>query len=86
MPGPDNYEQIPALAERGRARVGAFLTRLDAQLAGQEFVCGEIYTIADISALVLVDFAAWLKISPSENASNLQRWHKAVSARPSASA
>jgi glutathione S-transferase len=86
LPGPDNYEQIPALAERGRARVAAFLLRLDEQLAGQEFVSGDIYTIADITALVLVEFAAWLKISPPDTASELRRWHQAVSARPSASA
>jgi glutathione S-transferase len=56
LPGPDDYEQIPALAERGRARLGNFFRRLDALLAGNEFIAGPRYTVADITALVSIDF------------------------------
>jgi len=31
LPGPDDYEQIPALSERGRARAGRFFEMLDRQ-------------------------------------------------------
>lgn len=86
LPGPEDYEQIPALAERGRDRVGRFFEKLDAALADREFVAGGRYTIADISALVLVDFAGWIKLTVPETRVNLLRWHRAVSARPSASA
>ena len=57
LPGPHDYEQIPELAERGRARVAHFFRDMDARLAGREFVAGSRYTIADITALVVVDFA-----------------------------
>jgi glutathione S-transferase len=84
--GPDGYEQIPALAERGRQRVATFYARLDAHLGEAEYLAGDRFTIADISALVLVDFAAWMKIGIAANELNLQRWYKSVAARPSASA
>ena len=62
LPGPDGYEQIPELAERGRQRVVAFLQRLDQQLQRCQFVAGDQFTIADMTAMVLVDFAAWSRI------------------------
>lgn len=86
LPGPDSYQQIPELAERGRERVGKFFERLDDQLADNEYIAGDFYSLADITALALVDFAAWIKISVPEDARNLARWYAAVSGRPSASA
>ena len=86
LPGPVNYEQIPALAERGRARVSSFLGRMNERLADNDFIAGGRFSIADISAMVTVDFAARLKIVPPEDAEHLKRWHTTVSARPSASA
>jgi glutathione S-transferase len=80
------YPQIPELAERGRGRVEQFFRRLDEQLGDNEFVAGDRYSIADISAMVVVDFSAWIKLSVPEDAINIQRWHESVSARPSAQA
>jgi glutathione S-transferase len=86
LPGPDEYEQIPALAERGRARVARFFERLDARLGESEFLAGPDYTIADITGLIAVDFAGWAKLKPPESLAQLQRWYDAVAARPSAKA
>jgi glutathione S-transferase len=86
LPGADDYEQIPALVERGRTRVGRFFAMLDARLADHDFVAGRRYSIADITALVAVDFARWIKLALPEECSHLRRWHGAVSARPSAKA
>jgi len=86
LPGPHDYEQIPELAERGRARVENFFRAMDARLASREFVAGNPYTIADISTLVLTDFAAWAKLRVPDECVHLRRWHAAVSARPSAGA
>jgi glutathione S-transferase len=86
LPGPDNYAQIPALAERGRARVTRFFERMDGRLAQSEFVAGPRYSIADITAMVTVDFAGWIKLSIPQECSHLRRWHAQVSARPSAKA
>jgi glutathione S-transferase len=84
--GPVPYPQIPELAERGRDRVEHFFRRMDEQLADNEFVAGDRFSIADISALVVVDFAAWIKLSVPEDAGHLSHWHESVSSRPSATA
>ena len=86
LPGPDNYAQIPALAERGRARLAHFFEQMDARLAQSEFVAGARYSIADITTLVGVDFARWVKMPVPDACNNLRRWHAQVSARPSAKA
>jgi glutathione S-transferase len=86
LPGPDPYEQIPALAERGRARIQHFFGWIDARLAENEFICGPDFTIADISGMVAIDFCGWAKLRPPEHMAHLRRWHAAVSARPSAKA
>jgi len=84
--GPDNYAQIPALAERGRQRTARFLEVLDAILAEREFVAGDALSVADITAYCTVDFAKRTKIEVPEHAVNLQRWFAAIAGRPSAAA
>ncbi len=59
---------------------------MNEQLVQREFVAGDSYTIADITALVFADFAARLKIGFAEDDVNVQRWYEDVSARPSAAA
>jgi glutathione S-transferase len=86
LPGADDYEQIPALVERGRARVAKFFAVLDQSLADREFIAGDRYSIADITALVAVDFAGWIKLRVPEECRHLRRWYDAVSSRPSAKA
>jgi glutathione S-transferase len=86
LPGPDDYDQIPALAERGRARVARFFEAIDRELAEREFIAGDRFSIADITALVTVDFAGWIKLPIPDQCKHLNRWHHAVAARPSAAA
>jgi glutathione S-transferase len=82
--GPDSYEQIPALGERGRLRARRFVERFDAMIGDKPFLAGDLYSIADITALVVIDFAKWIKIELPEDAANARRWYEAVSSRPSA--
>lgn len=86
LAGPHDIEQIPALAELGRKRYGFFLQDLDARLAQSEFVAGSDYTIADITALVTIDFARAVKVGDISDYDNVQRWYEQVSSRPSAEA
>jgi len=86
MTGKHNIEQIPALADRGRLRLGHFYQDLDSRLSESEFVGGPDFSVADITALVCVDFSAWVKASPDTSLTALYSWHEKVSARPSASA
>jgi glutathione S-transferase len=82
LPGPTNYEQIPALAERGLARLRQFFDTLDARLEGRDTVAGEGFSIADITAVVAVDFARIVRVKPGEQHPNLRRWREAMGRRP----
>ena len=84
LPGPDNYEQIPELAERGKARALKFLDRIEGMIGEKPFVAGDSYSVADIDLMVFLDFAKWLKMGLPDDAKNAQRWYEAVSSRPSA--
>jgi glutathione S-transferase len=86
LPGPDNYAQIPELAERGRQRIERFLPKLNARLAGREFVAGDAFSIADITAFITVEFAGAVKVSIPDDAAELTRWYEAVASRPGARA
>jgi len=78
--------QVPAWGEANKPRVFDFLQFLDDELKGRPYVAGPAYTVADITALVAVDFMRVSKLAMPENHSHVRRWHEAVSARPSAGA
>ena len=82
LPGPVNYEQIPALAERGRARVQQFFVNLNERLASRDFIAGDRFSIADISAVVAVDFSRVVKIKPGDEHPHLVRWRAGMAQRP----
>jgi glutathione S-transferase len=86
LPGPDDYPQLPELAARAKHRIGRFFARLEAQCGRSRFLAGEHFSIADITALVSVDFAGWVKIAPPAEYQNLHRWLASVKSRPSAGA
>jgi glutathione S-transferase len=81
--------RIPQVKEYGEVCRGAALKRmewLDTELANRKFIAGDRYTIADITALIGIDFGrtTGIKIAPEQK--NLARWHQEVSSRPSAKA
>lgn len=78
--------QVPAWAEANKPRVAEFLTLLDRELAGREFIAGARFSIADITALVAVDFMKLARLAVPDEMTNLKRWHAGVAARPSAKA
>jgi glutathione S-transferase len=77
--------QIPELATRGAVMWKAFIKGLDGHLADRDWIAGDTYSFADITALVTVDFAARSKLDVM-GCSHIGRWHQAASARPSAQA
>ena len=81
--------RIPQVAEYGevcRTHAAQRLAWLDEVLAHRAFVAGERYTIADITLLCAIDFGRVSDIRIQPDQPNLQRWHDAVSSRPSARA
>ena len=85
--GPHDYEQIPGLAERSKLRVKNFFADFDARLGEAAFVAGQRFSVADITALVTVDFAAKAINFPVPDVHrSLKRWYDAISSRPSMAA
>jgi len=78
--------QLPEWAEANKPRVAWFVELLDRELANREFIAGDRYSVADITALVTVDFMKPARLALPDAAANVKRWHAAVSARPSAAA
>jgi glutathione S-transferase len=83
LPGAVDYPQIPALAERGVLRVAEFFALLNERLAGRDYVATDRFSVADITAVVAVDFARVVKQKPGEQHPHLLRWRAAMAERPS---
>ena len=78
--------QIAVWAETNRARALKFLPTIEQQLADRPFICGESFTIADITGLVALDFMKFADIPLPDESPHVCRWHERLAARPSASA
>ncbi len=78
--------QVPDYAEAQRQNAEEALAWLDGELASRRFIAGDRYTIADITAMIAIDFGRVSKITIKPEQKNLARWHAEVSSRPSAKA
>jgi glutathione S-transferase len=81
--------EVPQVAEWGvanKSRVMTFLQFLDGELKNRTHVAGPDYTVADITAMVAVDFMRVTRLAMPDTLTSLKRWHESVSARPSAAA
>ena len=78
--------QVAAWGEANKPRVAQFLQFLDGELQGRQYVAGNAYSVADITAMIAVDFMRVSKLTVSDDLANVKRWHAEVSARPSANA
>jgi glutathione S-transferase len=78
--------QAPEYAEVQRQNAEDAMAWLDAELANRRFIAGDKYSIADITAMIAVDFGRVSKITIKPEQKNLARWHAEVSSRPSAKA
>jgi glutathione S-transferase len=63
-----------------------FLGLLDVALKNHHYVAGDRYSVADITAMISVDFMKPAKLTLPDGMANVKRWHAEVAARPSAKA
>ena len=82
LPGRRPVPQIEALVERGTRRFGYFLEDLDAILADHQYVAGDAFTVADIDALVMVDFGCRATKAELDAHDHLSEWYERVRNRP----
>ncbi len=77
-------EQIPDWGRKNQMLAIEYLDVLDTQLANNQFIAGEKFSVADITTIVAVQFfkPARLEI-PEDGLMNFKRWKKEIAARPS---
>ena len=75
----------PSWQQRGLARLQQFFVTLNERLAEREFIAGNRFSIADITAVVAVDFARVVKVRPGEQHPHVLRWRAAMAERPAMS-
>ncbi|MEY2926681.1 MAG: hypothetical protein RL367_1158 [Pseudomonadota bacterium] len=76
----------PRFADFGESHRGhalAAMGRIDEALADQEFLAGVQFSMADITLLTTLDFAAFIGVEVPPDLGALKAWHARVSARPS---
>ncbi len=81
--------EVPQIAEFGEAckpKAIDTVRWMNEELETREFIAGSRYTIADITALIAVDFMKPARLAVPEECREFIRWYEAVKARPSASA
>ena len=77
-------ESIPAAKERGNSLTRAYYQRLNNELSQRQYIAGDRFTIADITALCCIDFAAGMVfLTPNKELQALWRWHQQISNRES---
>jgi glutathione S-transferase len=74
--------QVAEWGEVNRPKVISFLKILETELGSKACIAGDDFSVADITALVAIDFMRVIKMY-LEGYDNLQRWHGEVSSRPS---
>ncbi len=83
LPGPQAYERIPALVQRGEKRMHVFFDKIDDRLGESEYLAGDRYTYADIVAYVYRGFAQFVTgDDPAEQRKHMRRWVETIDARP----
>ena len=79
-------EQVPAWGDLNRQRLAERMRWLDGELAGHDYIAGDNYTIADITAQCAFVMGKGIGERIPEELANLTRWFELVSGRPTARA
>jgi len=78
--------QVAAWGEANKPRALEMLQLLDEQLGASRYVAGDAYSVADITAMVAIDFMKPARLPRPEGLANLDRWYGEVSSRRSGEA
>ena len=82
-------DRMTPVKEWGEICIGGakkFMLMLEKHLENSEYIAGDKFSVADITALITVDFARVIQVRRDDDMKNLNRWYDQVSARPSAKA
>ena len=76
--------QVAAWGEANKPKALNFMHFLNLELATRPFIAGDTFSVADISAMIALDFTKPAKIAVPETLEHLRRWYGEMKARPSA--
>ncbi len=84
LPGTKNdLPAMPEIVERGKDSLAILLGRMDAQLADNTFIAGDLFSVADITGFMMIGVASRIDFPIPDTCPNVARWFADVSARPS---
>jgi glutathione S-transferase len=75
--------QCAEWGRRQKDRATACMTYLDGVLAGQSYLAGQSFSVADISAFTGLAFADFAKVGIPDTCIHLRAWQGRIAARPS---
>ena len=78
--------QIAEFSQANRPKVMATLEWLNLELSSRDFIAGDAYSIADITAMIAIDFMKPARMQVPEEFEHLLEWYERVRARPSSTA
>ena len=78
--------QVKDWGEANKPKALEVLRYLDEQLAANRYVAGDGYSVADITALVAIDFMRPARLQRPAELANIERWYGEVASRSSAKA
>ncbi|MBM7069038.1 glutathione S-transferase family protein [Actibacterium sp. 188UL27-1] len=79
-------DQCAEWGNRQKEVAGEMMVYLDDVLAKQDYLAGDAFSVADITAFAGLAFADLAKVEIPENLSHLRNWRSRVAARPSIAA
>ena len=82
----DRMTPVPEWGQECVKDASKFMPLLNDHLASNEYISGDTFSIADITAFVSIDFARVIKIRISGEYTHLLRWYEQINSRPSARA
>ncbi|MEN9392568.1 MAG: hypothetical protein RIS00_716 [Pseudomonadota bacterium] len=75
---------VPEASDGNKAYARDGLEKADIRLAGQDYLCGNRFTLADILLFSFVEFGGTVGQPIPEGCNNLKAWQARVASRPSA--
>ena len=84
LPGTRNdLAQLPEIVGRGKDALAILFDRLDTRLAGNPFIAGERFSVADVTGWFTVQVASRIGVPIPDTCPNAERWRREVADRPS---
>jgi len=76
-------EQVPAYGDICKRNAEERMAWLNGELANREYITGDAFTLADVTAICAFGIGRVARIRIPEELSHLSSWHERISARPS---